>query len=84
MKNIFAVFTFVILILAYSINVFSQVNSIVLENKSSENIFQENNVQNPCITEKEYEIIEKRISENIKLLKTINLHKTLSLYFPCI
>lgn len=72
MKNIFAVFKFSVLILLFSINVFSQKNSNVLENKSSENIFQENSVENPCIIEKEYEIIEKRISENIKLLKIEN------------
>ena len=72
MKNIFVVFNFIALILMFSVNVFSQENSNDLENKSTENIFQENNVENPCITEKEYENIEKRISENIKLIQIEN------------
>ena len=56
MKNILILFKITALILIFSTNVFSQ----------------ENSVENPCITEKEYEIIEKRINDNIKLLKIEN------------
>lgn len=82
-----AVKIFVFLVLSFfPISSFAQSDDLRVMNEFNANLIQENDAKNPCITEMEYAIIEKRCADNIKGLNlTKNLQKqilTTSLQWP--
>ena len=63
---------FLLFLSFYSLTTFAQENTSGSISGYEENSILVNSSEHPCITDREYQVLEKRFAENIKLLKTDN------------